>query len=112
MSKPLHPKRCTVHAVTLHPEGTAVVRIGCYPDIDFRNQNDFRNQVEYHSRKVKASSLRFRGLHVEGAARVGFVTSPASAVCRKDGREISCKLIGDTSSESLSGITRRRRRAR
>ena len=102
MSKPLHPKRCTVHSVTLHPEGTAVVRVGCY--------SDFRNQVEYHSRKVKASSLRFRGLHVEGAARVGFVTSPASAVCRKDGREISCKLIGDTSSESLSGLRRRRAR--
>lgn len=102
MSKPLHSKRCTVHAIKLDGRGNAEVRVGCY--------SDFRNQVEYQRRRVKATSVRFRGLHIEGNARIGFVTSPASAVCRKSGREIACKLIGDTSSENLSGVRYGRRR--
>lgn len=110
MSRSLHPKHCTVHAIKLDGRGGAEVHISCYPDINFKNQNDFRNQVEYQTRKVKASSVRFRGLHVEGVARVGFVTSPAAAVCKKNGREIDCKLVGDKSSSSLEGLGAVRRR--
>ena len=94
----LHPKHCTVHAIELDGRGGAVVRFGCSSGIG--------GKVEYQSRRVKARSVRFRGLHVEGTARVGFVTSPAVAVCSRSGREISCRLQGDTSSSSLSGLGR------
>lgn len=103
MARALHPKHCTVHAIELDGRGGATVRIAC-------STGGIGGQVQYSSRKVKASSVRFRGLHVEGNARVGFVTSPAVAVCRKDGREIACRLEGDRSSASLQGLQARRRR--
>ena len=92
----LTPKGCHVRYVALDGNGKAEVRIEC--------------GEQRTSRTVKAREVSFRGAHVAGAARVDFVLSPAAAVCRSDGRAVTCKLIGDTSSESLRGTRRRRRR--
>src|SRR3972149_5400542 len=58
----------------------------------------------YPQKRVKASSVSFRGMTVTGQARVGFVLSPAAAVCHQDGRQIRRKLGGDTSLPSLNGL--------
>jgi hypothetical protein len=59
----------------------------------------------YPSKIVKARSVSFRGAIMTGTgSRMDFVLSPASAVCHKDGREIRCKLEGDTSSSGLLGM--------
>ncbi len=97
----LTPKDCVVRNITLDGNGRAEVRFGCGKGFE---------PVKYHSAHVKARLVRFRGAHVAGKARVDFVLSPASAVCKKSGSEISCKLVGETSSDSLRGARRRRRR--
>lgn len=92
----LTPKGCHVRYVALDGRGKAEVRIEC--------------GEQKSSRVVKAREVNFRGSYVSGAARVDFVLSPASAVCNKSGSRITCKLVGDTSQDSLRGSRRRRKR--
>jgi hypothetical protein len=96
----LTPKGCHVRFVALDGAGRAEVRMDCPQGYT----------SSYSSRQVKARTVRFRGAHVTGKARVDFVLSPAHATCKKSGTEISCTLHGETSSESLRGARRRRRR--
>jgi hypothetical protein len=114
----LVPKNCIVSSITLDGTagGRAEVRYRCVRDgmvetgqYKYPTKHGYSN---YPSKVVKARSVRFRGMTVTGQARVDFVLSPASAVCHKDGREIACKLVGDTSGESLSGVRANRRRRR
>jgi len=101
----LAPKGCIVHAIELDGRGRAEVRFRCGGEGGERTYpNKSGGFSNYPSKTVKASSVRFRGMTVTGPARMGFVLSPASAVCHKSGREISCKLQGDTGSESLQGV--------
>jgi hypothetical protein len=97
----LTPKDCIVRFIVLDGAGRAEVRLGC--------SKGFEPQ-QYRSQHVRARTVRFRGVHVTGKARLDFVLSPASAVCKKSGAEIACKLAGETSSESLRGARRRRMR--
>jgi hypothetical protein len=57
-------------------------------------------------------NISFRGVTINGEAQAHFVLSPASATCTKlrGSATLSCKLVGDTSSASLAGASRRRRR--
>ena len=92
----LTPKGCHVRYVALDGRGKAEVRVEC--------------GEQRSSRVVKARTVRFRGAYVAGAARVDFVLSPAKATCKVGGGTVSCTLTGDTSSESLRGARRRKRR--
>lgn len=93
----LTPKGCHVRYVALNGRGGAEVRVSCPVSGSYTESNN-RSVV------VKARELNFRGSHVTGAARIDFVLAPAHAICRKSGGEISCKLVGETSSESLRGL--------
>ena len=99
----LTPKGCIVRYVQLSGKGTAEVRVQCHSGVTDATGERF-------SRNVRARTIRFRGAHVTGNARVDFVLSPAAATCSVGRGEVSCKLIGDTSSDSLRGARRRRRR--
>jgi hypothetical protein len=66
----------------------------------------------YPRKRVKARSVRFRGVTVSGEANLNFVLIPASAVCHKRGTEIDCKLIGDKTSASLAGRSLRGKKRR
>lgn len=107
----LVPKGCIVHSIRLDGRGSADVGYRCADD---RGQHSYAQPGggtgNYPHKRVKASSVSFRGVTVSGDARLGFVLSPASAVCSKSGREISCRLKGDTSSKHLSGAGRRRKK--
>lgn len=111
----LVPRGCFVSSIELDGRGRAEVRYRCADD---RGQHEYRSRDRagnetignYPHKIVKATSVSFRGVHVHGAARLGFVLSPAHAVCSKSGREISCRLVGDTSGSSLQGARKRRRR--
>jgi hypothetical protein len=106
----LVPKHCIVHSIELDGKGRAEIRYRCVRDGQMeRGQHTYEKPGgvtgNYPSRTVKASSVSFRGMTVSGPARMGFVLSPASAVCHKQGREIRCKLQGDTSTlPSLAGL--------
>lgn len=111
----LVPKGCIVHSIRLDGRGNADVGYRCTRDgLVESGQYSYvqpgGGTGNYPHKRVKATSVSFRGVTVSGDARLGFVLSPASAVCRKNGREITCKLVGDTSSASLSGSRRRKRR--
>lgn len=112
MARSLVPRRCIVHAIELDGAGRAEVRYRCERE-GYMETGQYwyptkgGGKSNYPSKIVKARSVRFRGMTVTGQARVDFVLSPASAVCKKDGREISCKLIGDKSLPSLEGWRRR-----
>lgn len=113
----LVPKHCVVHSIELDGRGRAHVRFRCVRNgMMETGQHSYPSPGggvgNYPSKVVKARSVSFRGMTVSGEARLGFVLSPASAVCHKNGREISCKLQGDTSSAGLSGLKRRRGRRR
>lgn len=94
----LTPKGCHVRRITLDGRGKAELRLGC--------------GGEYRSVNAKAREVNFRGSYVTGAAELSFVLSPAHAVCSKGGGpgRITCKLVGDTSQDSLRGAKRRRRK--
>lgn len=115
MARALIPRRCIVHAIELRGDGRAEVRYRCEVDGQMETGQhkyptpDGYGYSNYPSKMVKARSVRFRGMTVTGQARVDFVLSPASATCKKSGREISCKLIGDKSLPSLQGLRRPRR---
>lgn len=100
----LTPKGCHVRYVQLDGSGGAEVRLACPPA-----GSTYGDSVK-HSVNVRVRTVRFRGAHVTGKARVDFVLSPAWATCRREGSEIACKLNGETSSESLRGARRKRRR--
>ncbi len=110
----LAPKGCIVHSIKLDGRGNADVGFRCKRE-GFIESGQYTypapggGQGNYPHKRVKARSVRFRGVTVEGDARLGFVLSPASAVCHKRGTEIDCKLIGDRSSASLAGRQKRRR---
>lgn len=111
----LAPKGCIVHSIRLDGRGGADVGFRCKRE-GFVESGQYSypspggGTSNYPHKRVKARSVRFRGVTVEGDARLGFVLSPASAVCHKRGSEIDCKLIGETSSKSLAGRRRKRRR--
>ena len=101
----LAPKGCIVHAIELDGRGRAEVRFRCGGEGGERTYpNKSGGFSNYPSKTVKADTVGFRGIVVKGQARMGFVLSPASAVCHKRGREIHCKLQGDTSLPSLQGV--------
>lgn len=110
----LAPKGCIVHRIELDGRGNADVGFRCKRD-GFVESGQYSYDKgggttgNYPSKRVKARSVRFRGMTVSGPAHLGFVLMPASAVCHKRGSEISCKLVGDTSG-SLAGRRRKRRR--
>jgi len=122
MARALVPRGCNVAWIEL--DGTAggnalvgfrCVREGFVETGQYSYPRKGGGWGNYPQKVVKARSVSFRGMTVTGQARVGFVLSPASAVCHKDGREIRCKLVGDTSLPSLAGLFglgRRRRRTR
>jgi hypothetical protein len=113
----LAPKGCIVHRIELDGRGGADVGFRCTRD-GFVETGQYTYHKgggatgNYPSKKVKARSVRFRGVTVSGEASLGFVLSPASAVCHKRGTEIDCKLIGDRSSASLAGRRRSKKRRR
>lgn len=92
----LTPKGCHVRYVALDGRGRAEVRVEC--------------GEQRSSANVKAREVNFRGAYVTGSGRVDFVLAPAKAVCSKSGARITCKLVGDTSQESLRGSRFRKRR--
>jgi hypothetical protein len=106
------PKGCVVRRVHL-VKGGAVVGMDCggeggggrgsFPS----HGGGTGNYPETFVRGVR--SIDFRGMGVSGeGARAGFVLIPASAECRSDGHgALACKLVGDTSSSSLSGSRKR-----
>jgi hypothetical protein len=114
MARSLVPKHCVVHAIELDGRGNAEVRFRCVRDgMMETGQHNYPTRTgvsNYPSKRVKARSVSFRGMNVSGNARLGFVLSPAQAVCSKNGSEISCKLVGDKSSASLEGLRGRRKR--
>jgi len=58
------------------------------------------------------TGIAFRGVKITGDAKAGFVTMPASATCRRDknSTELSCRLVGDTSSPGLAGARKKKPR--
>lgn len=103
--KRVAPKGCIVHRITLNRTGAEVgYRCGdegagkwfTYPGGVTSN---------YRFKQIKGvRTIAYRGAYVSGTgASIGFVLSPASAVCHRDGMEIRCRLKGDTSSTSLRG---------
>lgn len=109
--KPIIPKGCFVHRVEL-VRGKAIVGYRCADD---RGQHYYQHKGgavgNYPERVIRGiRRIDFRGMSVSGAGRMGFVLSPAHAVCRKDHDTLVCSLKGDTSSESLRGARRRRSR--
>lgn len=114
MARRLIPKQCIVQSIELDGHGNAEIRYRCVREgrmetgqHTYPTKHGFSN---YRSVNVKATSVNFRGMHVYGNAHMGFVLSPASAVCRRRGKEITCHLEGNTSSSSLSGVKRKRKR--
>lgn len=99
----LTPKKCSVTAIKLDGRGNAEVRLAC-PGPDY--------SMSYRTVRVKASQVSHRGAHIDGAAEVRFTTAPAHAKCKKVGKEITCTMVGDKSSASLSGLKTRKRRKR
>lgn len=122
------PKNCIVHRVELDSKRrVAEVGYRCSPSdgrLTAEPMDEYGRTGPFHFKTpggsgqgtypraiVKGvSSLRFRGMSVGGDATMGFVLIPASATCRKEGTQLVCKLKGDTSSPSLAGRARRRRR--
>lgn len=108
----LVPKHCIVHAIELDGTvgGRATVYYRCVRD-GHMETGQYQYSIKgggfsnYPRKVVKAHSVSFRGSTVTGQARVGFVLSPANAVCFKQGREINCKLEGDTNSPGLQGLS-------
>ncbi len=116
------PKHCVVHSVDLR-DGVADIGYRCGtsgrqdaagrepPDGMFDQPGGGRGTYP-HVHVRAPGGVAFRGAHITGGGRIGFVLMPASAVCRKTraDRELRCSLVGDTSSPSLRGARRRRRR--
>jgi len=111
VAKRLAPRDCIVHSIELLSGGKAEVRYRCSDD---RGQKTYRYgnvTSNYPHKIVRARSVSFRGVTISGpGARMGFVVSPAGAVCHKERGEIRCSLVGDTSLPSLQGLPSRRRR--
>jgi len=112
----LVPKNCIVHRIELDGNGHAEVGFRCERDGymetgQYSYPSPSGGTSNYPAIRIKANGVSFRGMNISGKARIGFVLSPASAVCSKPDRgEITCKLIGNTSQESLRGSRRKRRR--
>lgn len=75
----------------------------------FRSKR-LRGVFTVHFRGMSVSGPRVDGKRGPGEVRMGFVLSPASAVCKRDGRAIFCTLKGDKSLPSLQGTGKKRRR--
>jgi hypothetical protein len=74
-----------------------------------RGRAGFGNYRSKFFRGVR--NISFRGMTVSGVGSdVGFVLMPAHATCSREGNTLSCRLQGDTSSPSLSGPRRKRKR--
>lgn len=116
------PAQCIVQALNFEKEGT-VIRYRCsgaqltaQPMDERGNTGDLFPTHEPHTRSTYPSlflkgvhSLKFRGATVNGTGGdVHFVLSPAAAKCEKrmGDAHVSCRLIGDTASPSLSGARR------
>lgn len=114
------PKDCAVNRATVEKGGVEVsYRCGIGSNVDEHGRSGpfpspSGGSSTYPSVLLTgARSVSFRGAGISGdGARVGFVLVPASAVCSKSrgSSEVVCKLEGDTSSPSLQGARRRKRR--
>lgn len=114
--KTIVPKGCIIHRITLNSKGVAEIGFRCG---DEGGQKTFPQPGggvgTFRAKRLKGIfTVSHRGINIsapeKGEVRIGFVLSPAHAVCKRDAREIICTLKGDKSLPSLQGTKRKRRR--
>jgi hypothetical protein len=118
MAKSIIPKGCWVRFIALQ-RGGAEVGYDCGgPDGGGRGKFPLprgeQGWSNYPKKWLKGvTAVNHRGAHVHGTgSSISFTLAPASASCRRSGREVDCTMRGDTSSPSLRGLKKRKRRRR